>query len=152
MLGRRVFTRIQFVLENDPAVAPPKKVKGKDVDSYQDYVSGGWDMSKLKLKGTPTIWTLRPLSYPERMHRDSITELRERVQWLLRCGIVDVKDYPLFKADGSYDVLPSPSFVTEGKSDLVAMEWLERANLLDDQELVLAQAVQSITEAEEGKS
>ena len=136
MLGRRLITSAQVVLQDDPAI-------DHAACSYAAYVEAGYDVSKLAFVSgeQPTVFHIKPLTYRQRMTRDDITQTGSRIHYIFRAGLVGVDNYQL--GDG-----PAPSVQREGDaSSLVSVEWMERMGLPDSHMVPVVLAITAISEA-----
>ena len=136
MLGRRLITSAQVVLQDDPAI-------DHAACNYAAYVEAGYDVSKLAFVSgeQPTVFHVRPLTYRQRMTRDDITQTGSRIHYIFRAGLVSVDNYQLGD-------VPAPPVQREADDkSLVTMEWMERIGLPDAHMVPVVLAIGAISEA-----
>jgi hypothetical protein len=141
-LGRRIFTQTEFIAHEDDAIDHQKS-------DYAAYIET-LDPKKLAfVEGRePTRFTIRPLTYEQRQHSETIDAAPSRIEFLVRCGLVGVKNYLVMSPDGGETELTQPQMAREGRfGEIVTRAWLAEANLPWSQQLALATAIGGISDA-----
>jgi hypothetical protein len=147
-LGKRVYTEVDYVLaEADDAVDRDKS----DISKYND----SFERKYLKLKKgkQPTIFKLRPMSYRQRMHFESIEDNTRKFEFALRCGIWDIQNYIIETQDGGNGIaMPKPVRVKDPQlGELLPESWIEEMNLPPDQIVHVGAAVITISQGQRPK-
>lgn len=135
MIGKSVILSAQVVLEGDPAII------GGD---YQAYIDSGYDLSKLQLDTSerPTIFSIKPLTYRQKMQRDSLGGTMDKIFYTLRCGLTGIENYLVFDHGQVRELDP-----LQLENGMVSEAWLEKTSLPSDHLLQVAVAISAISEA-----
>jgi len=140
MLGRKIYGEVRLVLRDDPAVIK---------ESYADYADAGFDFTKLKfVEGqSPTVFTVRPMTYRQKMAFEEKANIVQKIEFAVRCGLVAVSNFTIEKADGTRMEPPPIKHIDQPPYGLmVAQEWLEGAGIQTAYLVEIGTAIISITE------
>jgi hypothetical protein len=141
---------VSLILFEDDSIKPhPEPENADDPTGYDAYASHCYDESLLHLEGEPVRWKIRRLTYDQRKRADDITSASERVEFLLRCGLLAITGYESCRPSGTKTPL-SPIVFEESQQwgrEIVKLSWLREANLPPRYMMKVAMVIRSLSEA-----
>jgi hypothetical protein len=143
-LGRKVYQPIRYITERDSAI-------DKTSSDWAKYKASGYDWQYITLLPgeKATIFTLRQLTQRQRMAREGIENLAERLTFTLRCGIETIENYLIERPDGSVMELRNPEpDANNNLAPIATVKWAEDANFPNDHLIMIAAAISEISEAQ----
>lgn len=143
-LGRKVYQPIRYITERDSAI-------DKVQSDWSKYKSSGYDWQHIKLLPgeKATVFTLRQLTQRQRMAREGIDNLAERLTFTIRCGVEAVENYLIERPDGSVMELRQPEQdLGNSLAPIATVKWAEEANFPNDHLVMIAAAISEISEAQ----
>lgn len=143
-LGRKVYQPIRYITERDSAI-------DKAQSDWAKYKSSGYDWQHIKLLPgeKATVFTLRQLTQRQRMAREGIDNLAERLTFTIRCGVEAVENYLIERPDGSVMDLRQPEpDANNSLAPIATVKWAEEANFPNDHLVMIAAAISEISEAQ----
>lgn len=139
-VGKRIITKAILVLQEDSAVDHDKS----DYAAYR----ASYDLTKLAFlpDQKPTRFHIAALTGEQKIHFSGLEGVNARVMFLVRAGLRQIENYIVVR-DGERLTLPPIVFEeVGGLGKLVSSQWITDADLMTTDLLMIAEAINNITE------